>query len=154
MGKTILIGLNNKLSINTNKLLTSISGLLFFIYGVLYIDLSSIKTFGTILGISMILAGIHNIVFGLTAFSKSSKYAMRLKVNNSLLEFKSSYYKPVIKLNWNDIKQIKLDAYQVNFQLDKRNEVFRYRSNSDISKEIKSTLRKIAEEKNITVTGG
>ena len=154
MEKTILIGLSNKASINTTKWLTIISGLFFLIYGVLYIDLNSINSFGTILGIILILLSILNIVFGLTAFSINSKYAMRLKVNDSLLEFKSAYLKPVVRLKWDDIKQIKFDAYKIDFQLNKRKEVFRYRSNSEVSIEIKKTLREIAEQKNITVTGG
>ena len=154
MEKTILIGLSNKLSINATKWLTIISGLFFLIYGALYIDLNSINSFGTILGILVILLGILNIVFGLTAFSINSKYAMRLKVNDSLLEFKSAYLKPVIRLNWDDIKQIKFDAYKIDFQLNKRKEVFRYRSNPNISKKIKQTLLEIAEQKNIPVTGG
>ena len=154
MEKTILIGLNNKLSINTSKWLIIISGLFFLISGALYIDLSNLSSLRPILGISMILAGIHNVVFGLTAFSVNSKYAMRLKVNDSFVEFKSSYYQPVIRLNWDEIKQIKLDVYRVNFQLYKREELFIYRSNSEVSKEIKRSLREIAEQKNIPVEGG
>jgi len=156
MEKTILVGLNNKFSTNTNKWLISFVGL-FYLITVTFIwniNLNNINPISMILWIALILNGIYNIVFGMTAFSITSKYAMRLKVNDSLLEFKSAYLKPVIKLNWDEINQIKLDAYNVNFQLEKRNAVFRYRSNSEVSKEINQTLREIAEQKNIPVTVG
>ena len=164
MEKTILIGTNNKFSAKTNKWLKSLSGLFMIIVGIGQIwninsnniEQNDLNLWGAwnLLWIAVILIGIFQIVFGLTAFSINSEYAMRLKVNDSQIEFKSTYFKSATQLNWNDIKQIKLDAYQINFQLDKRNEVFRYGSNSNISIEIKKTLREIAEEKNIPVIGG
>lgn len=108
----------------------------------------------SILGFVIIIAAIIAIFYGLTAFSENSKFALRLKVTDDYVEYKSAYLRAAARVNWNEIKEMKFDAYKIDFQLNKEVKRFSYRSNPEVSKEIKQLLLQIAEEKSIPVSGG
>jgi len=155
MEKIILIGENNRLSIGATKWISVIMGTIWLFLG--FVNLLRAQSFFELrylLSLVIIIAGLIAIFYGLTAFSKKSKYSLRLKVNDSIIEYKSAYLKSVTRINWDDIDEIKFDAYRIDFQLHKEMKRFSYRSNPEVSKEIKETLRHMAEEKNIPVLGG
>lgn len=154
MSKTILIGINNRFSVNANKWLYYSLGLLFLFNGVFHIFSNSFKPIGIILGILMIIGGMWYIIYGFTAFSVSSKYAPRVRIDDTEIELKNNFFKPATQINWTDVKKIEFDLYKLSFQLSDNNLVFSYNTYPDISIDIKRMIREMAEEKNIEVIGG
>lgn len=155
MEKIILIGENNKLSITATKWLSISMGLIWILLGAVNVmRAETLLELKSILGFVIIIAAIIAIFYGLTAFSENSKFALRLKVTDDYVEYKSAYLRAAARVNWNEIKEIKFDAYKIDFQLNKEVKRFSYRSNPEVSKEIKQLLLQIAEEKSIPVSGG
>jgi hypothetical protein len=154
MKKTILIGMNNKFSANANKWLFSLTGLLFLGNGALSIYSNIFEPIGLVIGIFTLFGGLFYSFYGLFGFSENSKFASRVSVDNSTIEIKNSIWKPSFKLNWSDLSSIEFQSYQVTFNSNGAINSFSYRSNADVSKTIKQTIREFAERKNIAVTGG
>ncbi|MEN8249551.1 MAG: hypothetical protein ABFS32_11510 [Bacteroidota bacterium] len=145
MEKTILIGTNNNFSATTNKWLFSITGIILILLGTRMVWTSDWE----IVGIMFIVAGLHQVFFGLMGFSEKSKYALRFKVTDSLIEYRDAFLKPTVQVNWNEIVKIRLDDDKVIFSLTDKNETFKFRSNMNACQEIKEMLKGIAEEKDI-----
>ena len=154
MGKTILVGMNNKFSASANKWLFSLTGLLFLISGGFNIYTNNLEPFGFILGILMLIGGCYYVFYGLFGFSENSKFASKVKVDESMIELKNSLWKPSVTLKWADLSSIKFQPYEIIFQLQDSSNSFSYNSNSDISRTIKQTIREFAEQKEIEVIGG
>ena len=153
MSKTILIGLNNNFSAKTNRWINSLAGLVNLMIAAYFIYKygNSSEPFGLILGILIFIAGSYSLMYGLTAFSENSKFALRVKVDDKIIEIKNKFFKPVTRLNWSDIQSIEFGLYKITFQLEGTSKVFEYKSNADVSINIKRTIREIADEKNIKV---
>ncbi len=151
MSKIILLGAGDEFSNKINKWTFIFGGFLFFAQSVLYIYSSThglTKNFSTSF---TFLAGIYLILFlilfALIAFSKSSKYALKVKVDDAIIEFKTNFFKKPTKLNWHDIKFIEFKSYQINFHLGNSDKNISYDTSAPVSIEIKETLREIAERK-------
>lgn len=156
MSKTILIGMNNKFSVKANRWLFSLTGLFFLTNGtyLIYNYNNSSEPVGLILGILILFGGLYYGMIGLTTFSQNSKFALRVKIDTNSIEFKNNLFKPVTKLNWADCQSIEFGLYEISFQLTDTTKVFSYNSNSDVSRDIKKTIREFAERKNVKVIGG
>ena len=154
MGKIILIGMNNKFSAKANKWLFSLTGLLFLVNGSFNLYNSNLEPIGLILGVLMIIGGLFYLSYGLFGFSEHSKFAPKVKVDESAIELKNSLWKPSVKLNWSDLSSIKFEPYEVIFDIKDVSNSFSFNTNADVSVEIKQTIREIAERRNIEVVGG
>lgn len=154
MSKVILIGVNNKYSASANKYLLSLAGLLFLTNGMFIIYANNLEPFGIILGVLTLIGGLWYIFYGIFGFSENSKFAPKVKVDKSMIELKNSLWKPSTTLKWTDLSWIKFQPYAIIFELQGSSHSFSYNSNSDVSRTIKQTIRKFAEERSIEVTGG
>ena len=154
MEKTILIGMNNQYSAKANRWGFILTGLLFLFNGVLNIYNNSLEPLGLILGIGIFFGGIYFTFYGMTAFSKYSRFAMKIKITNKIIEIKNKLFGSAMRLNWSDITSIKFGFYEIIFQIENTTEVFEINSNADVSKEVKRIIREQAELKNIEVIGG
>jgi len=154
MSETIVIGMPNEFSANTNKWLFSITGLFFLINGTMFIYENILKPFGMVLGVLELVGGLYYIFYGLFGFLENSKFAPKLKIDESIIELKNSVWKPSKRLNWSDVSSIKFQSFEVIFQLKNSTSTFSYNSNADVSITIKQTIRKFAERKKIEIIGG
>lgn len=154
MTKTILIGMNNSFSAKANRWLFSLTGLLFLANGIFNVYANSIEPVGFILGVLMILGGVYYCIYGLTAFSRSSRYALKVKMDDKVIELKNSFFKPAIRLKWADLQSIEFGAYEISFQMEGVRKIFSYHSNPNASIEIKKSIRAVAEARNIQIIGG
>ena len=154
MEKTILIGMNNRLSVRVTRWLIGLTALLFLSNGILQLYPAPDSRADLIFGVLMIVTGIFYGFFGLTAFSKKSGLALKIKVNEKAIELKNSFWKPSTSVNWAEIRSVELGNYEISFELDNLRKVFHYNSNPETSMEIKETIREFAELRNIRVTGG
>lgn len=158
MNNTILIGTNNNFSIKTNRWLFPITGLIFLTTGgarLIYdFNASNDAVIGLIIGILMSVMGLYYFIYGLTAFSTNSRLALRIKITDEFIEIKDRFLKPPIHLIWTDLKSIEFGKYKIVFQLEESNKVFSYKSNANVSVEIKKMIREMADEKKIEVVAG
>jgi hypothetical protein len=154
MGKTILIGMNNKFSAKANKWLFLLTALIFFINGGFNIYSNNPEPFRLVLGILMLIGGCYYVFYGLFGFAENSRFASKGKVDDSTIELKNSFWKPSTKLKWAQLSSIEYKPYEIIFKSGKSSSSFSYNSNADVSLAIKQTIRDFAERKNIEVIGG
>ncbi len=154
MNKTILLGLNNKFSLKTNLWGHLILGILFVVQGVYHIESNIVFPLGRMMGIILVPAGIAYSIYGFLSFNKFSKYAPGFSISEDELSFKKSLLKPAQKIPWSHIKKIEMAPYLLIVSTEESETVMHYSSNPEISKEIKSTVREMAESKGIEVLGG
>ena len=150
MNKTILIGNNNNFSLKTNRWI-------FGILGLIYLTLGGFKFYSSGISIASVgwfTAGGCIFVYGLMAFSKSSQFALRINITEEVIEIKDKYFKSSTVLNWMDILSIEFDKYEISFVQKSKTKTFSYESNPDVSIEIKSIIREIAEKKGVAIKGG
>ena len=154
MNNTILIGMNNRFSANANKWLFSITGLLFLMNGAWHIYTDNFDPVGVILGVLLIIGGLFYTLYGIFGFTEDSKFAPKVKIDESIIELKKSLWKSSTKLHWSDLSSIKFQPYEIIFHLKDSTKTFSYKSNADVSLSIKNTISVFAERKNIEVIAG
>ena len=152
MNKTILIGTNNKFSSKANRWFFSLFGLLFLANGAFNIYSDTTKPLKLILGVLMIFGGLFCGAYGLLGFSKKSRFALKVKIDDETIEIKYSLLKPPMLLNWSAIQAITFGQHEVGFDLGSITKLFSYRANEETSRNIKQAIRDMAESKNIPVT--
>ncbi len=154
MDRVILLGMNNKFSLKTNLWGHLILGILLVIQGVYHIESNIFFPFGRMMGIILVPAGIGYSIYGFLSFNKSSKYAPGFSINEDELSFKKNLSKPAQKIPWSHIKKIEMAPYLLIVSTEESETVMHYSSNPEISKEIKSAIREMAESKGIEVLVG
>ena len=106
------------------------------------------------IGIMLVPGGIAYSIYGHLSFKKSSRYAPRFSISEDELSFKKTMMKPAIIIPWDQIKKIKMSPYILDISTEKSEIIMHYSSNPEISLEIKSAVRAMAESKGIEVVGG
>jgi hypothetical protein len=154
MNKVFIIGMNNKFSANANRWGFILVGLVFLANGYFNIHRSNLSLLGIILGTLMFGGGIYYLFYGVFGFAESSRFSLKVKVDESAIELKNSFWKPSKKLHWVDLSVIQFQHYQIIFELKDQSISFSYNANPEISIAIKQTIREVAEQKNIQVIGG
>jgi hypothetical protein len=150
MKRTILIGIQNTYYKKANNWVLVLSGSMFVTGGVYYMMKN--HSFWLILGIMWTSLGLYHLFNGILSFN--SIFAPKVKVDEGMIELKNSIWKPAKILYWKDVSSINFNSYEVVFQLKNSSNTFSYNTTSDVSREIKQTIREIAELKNIQITGG
>ncbi|XOV92036.1 MAG: hypothetical protein ACFHWX_17725 [Bacteroidota bacterium] len=154
MKRTILLGTINKFPMKFNLWGSTIAGLFFIANGVIHIFSDIAHPIGLIIGIIMIPVGIGYSIYGILSFNESSKYAPRFSLNEEELLFKESLMKPPIVITWDRIKKIKFGPLHLDITTGESEMAWGYMTNDKTSKQIKETIRELAESKNIEVIGG
>lgn len=155
MSKTILFGVGgNKLDVRIQKWSYFFLGAMLLGQGFLHFFSNGDGWVRSIMIMLMFFGGGYAIIFALFNFSKSSKYAPKLKIDDLSVELKTSLFKKRIKIKWKDIQSVSFKPYRVDFKVNDAVEVIAYDTTSDISIDIKETLREVAAKKDIEVIGG
>ncbi len=153
MNKVILIHKIDAYPIRLNKWISVFSGIIMAVLGLYYIavNLRVFEPMGFIIGMLFFVSGLSGLFYSLTTFSANSRYALKVKINDEFLEFKSSLFGPRVRIDWKSVKYIAFKQYQVHFYLGKTREIFSYSSTPEVSREIKKTIRDIAARKHIEI---
>lgn len=137
-----------------NKKLWMIIAVVFFVNGITHMISDNLEWYRLLLGIAMIIFSVFYSFYAVFAFSEDSKYSAKVRVNNKLIELKSSFWKRTRCVNWSDVKLIHFASYKVEFELYHGTLAFPYNTKSQKSKRLKSLLREFAEPRDIHVFGG
>ena len=152
MENVILLGLHDQFSLKTTRIMYFILGILFVAIGIRNITTDTIQPFSLIFGTLMIGVGSYQLFQAITAFSKNSFFAPKIRLSEHSIEFKTgSFLQKPIKINWNDINSIELKAYHIIFQLENSSRELSYSTTYVISKKIKRGIIEYAGTKGIQV---
>jgi hypothetical protein len=149
MEKTILLGEKGMVSAKASAWLLGILGLIWLILGSMeiYAQGASIGSSG------YVLVGFIFILYSIIVFTVNP-FAPKVTISDIEVKIKRKVFSTPINILWTSIQSIEFDQYMIALQLTDRVEEFSYRTNAEISIEIKSAIREVAENKNIQVIGG
>jgi hypothetical protein len=100
------------------------------------------------------MSGFYVLIFGFINFSRTSKLAPKIKIDDTSIELKTGLFRKSTVLKWVDIQSIKFKPYQVNFKTADTVQIINYDTTSDISIDVKETIREYADKMNIEIMGG
>jgi hypothetical protein len=154
MSKTILLGVAVQHSRKAPRIGFTFFGFYFIFYGAYYFSKLDNSLPELLFRGSFILVGLAYIIYAQIAFSKSSKFAPRISINDNTIEYKLGFFKKSFRISWADIQSIEFAPYRVLYKINDKIETLSYDTNAEVSIEIKETLREFAEAKKIEVIGG
>lgn len=156
MSKTILLGSGGtpNFDIKVQKWNMIFFGILFLLQGYSYLLKIDQGTWAKVMTGITFMSGSYVIIFALLNFSRSSKFAPKVIVDETSIKFKPGLFKKYRYFNWQDIQSISFKSFRVDFKTENTVEILSYDCTSDISIDIKEAIREMAEKKNIEVVGG
>jgi len=128
--------------------------IIFTINGIILMFGEDLVTVRIIVGGAMIILSIFYLIYSFVGYSLKSKYAAKIRTTYSHIEIKPDFWKPTIKLNWNDIKRISFGNYKVEFSLPNETKTVNYDTTAELSIQLKQLIRESAEQQKIEVIGG
>ncbi len=151
MNKSILIGWNREYSAKKSFGVHMSTACILLVLGLQNIMRDSDNAVSERFGAVMLILAVSSIVHGLVAYTKISKFAPKVSVSGSYILIKERLMSKAIEIPWSKIKSIQMGPYQIVFSMPDEDYEFNYNSTADTSIEIKSTLREMAEVKQIEV---
>jgi hypothetical protein len=152
MENVILLGLHDRLSINSTRILYFIMALSSIALGISHINTDTIQPFRLILAVFLIGLGLYQFFLAITAFTKNSFFAPKIRLSENTIEFKTGHFvQQPTKINWKDIQSIELKSYRIIFHLANSSQEIKYSTTYVISKSIKRGIIEYADTKGIQV---
>lgn len=127
---------------------------LYLIIGIFNLVKDNTNSVETALGIAMLALSIYFIILSIFGFTATSEYSAKIQVTEKLVKIRTKFLGRLIALNWQEIKDIEISSYNINFRLFKETKSIRYNTSEEQSIQLKQLLRKSAEKHNIQVVGG
>lgn len=134
-----------------NRTLYILLTVIFFINGVMLLIREPLPPYQMVLGILVILLSIIIGIYSFLGFSVNSTYAAKIRITDQLIELRPGFLKPLIQLNWQDVKNIKLGNFNIEFELTNGTKTISYSTSAERSRQVQQLLREIAEQRNIQV---
>jgi hypothetical protein len=107
----------------------------------------------TVMSGGQLFTGIFFVFYAIFTFS-ITPITPKVAISPQAISYRRSPFGQTQTLNWSDITSIEFSAYLITFHLEGRSHSFDYKANSATSIEIKTSIREVAEQLNIEVTGG
>ena len=153
MEKTILLGLHEQFTRKTTRILTALTSGFLVINGIMFL-LQSTDLIPIMLGSGSIVVGTYSLFLAVVAFRSKSKLAPRLEIRENEISYKMRVFGKFERITPNEILKVEFGQYLVRFIMNKQEKVFSYTRNTEVSLEIKESIREWCEEKEIQVVGG
>ena len=129
-------------------------GILYILIGAGQLYSSHGKLLTIFLGSVLILLGLWITLAGSGMKSLESRLSPKVKIDQDKFSGKTTFFGKSFVCHWKDVKDIEFDSFIIRFRIKKGMESFRYNCIPEISIDIKNEVRKIAELKEIPVSGG
>lgn len=129
---------------------------LFGILGIIHFGYGLVKIYeeGTsISGVSYIIIGLAFLLYSVLIFT-NNPFAPKVIISDAEIKIKRKAFRRPLQILWSNIQSIEFDNYLIVFHLQDRIEKFSFNTNAETSIEIKSSIREIAENNNIQISGG
>jgi hypothetical protein len=109
----------------------------------------------SIVNILLIIGGPVLFVYGIILFGPFKKLTPKVQVDDQGLFIKKDIHKKEINIDWANVKEITYKSFELDFLLNDNNiETVNLPTTAAISIEIKNTVRKFSDEKQIKIIGG
>ena len=131
-----------------------LQGLLFIFMGSVFLFDNVLQPWNTIAGVFAILAGFGYIFLSPFKYSEKSRLFPKIKIDDDMIWAKTGFWSRPVVVRWEDIREIDLDSFKINFKLKKSSQSFRYNCYPEISIALKNAIREEADLRGIKVTGG
>ena len=156
MAKVILLGNSGaeRIDAKIQKWILILMGILFIIQGSLNYYRNSDSLIDRFMVYLMLFGGVSALIYAWANFSKNSRFAPKLKLDDNSISLKGGLLKKNKVLKWVEIKSITLKPFRVDFKTENAVEIMPYECTSNISIEVKEAIREVAVRKNIEVLGG
>jgi hypothetical protein len=152
MENVILLGLHDKFSLKNTRILYFVSAFIFLGAGIRNVITDTMQPFSLVLGLILIGCSFYQLFLAVTAFSKDSFFAPKIRLSKNTIEFKTGMFlQQPIEINWNDIHSIELKSYRILFHLENSSKELNYSTTYVISKTIKRGIIEYADAKGIQV---
>ncbi len=150
MSKTI------ELTPKTTKWIFLFNGIIILGLGLRQIyQTESWTNWSSLVGILLIVSGSLLAIYGLILVKGMNKLIPKIQVDNYGILVKEDVHKRQRMIDWKDVKEITYRPFELNFLLtDNSIETVNLAVNAEISKDIKKTIRQIADDRQIKVVGG
>ena len=145
-----------ELTPKSTKWIFVMNGIINSSLGLLQLSASdSWTSWGSILGILLVIAGPLMIVYGLILFSRTNRLVPKVLVDNNGIIIKEDIYKGQRKIDWKSIKEITYKPFELVFLLTDNNiETVNLATSAEISVDVKKTIRQFADDRQISIIGG
>ena len=143
----------NRFSKRVNITVYLAVGLVFISNGVISLSKGPNNS-GLIYGVVMITAGILYPLFMYFNFSSNRKLGKWVRVTEEAVLFKNKFFQPAAVIEIAQIREIRLKAYTVIFNLGTKEITFSYNAAPEASKSVKAMLIELAQNKNISLQPG
>ena len=121
----------------------------------LLIHTDSWTHWSSILAFILIIAGPILTIYGIILFNPKIKVVPKVQVDDKGILIKEDIYKRQIDIDWLNVKEITYKSFELNFLLkNNKIETINLPTTAEKSIEIKKTIRKIADKRQIVIIGG
>ncbi|MFT7162136.1 MAG: hypothetical protein ACI9GZ_003324, partial [Bacteroidia bacterium] len=102
MENVILLGLHDKFSLKNTRILYFVSAFVFLGAGIRNVITDTMQPFSLVLGLILIGCSFYQLFLAVTAFSKDSFFAPKIRLSKNTIEFKTGMFlQQPIEINWN-----------------------------------------------------
>ncbi len=147
MKKVVLLGASNRWQLINTVLILLISIANFILASDDEPLLNAIR-------IALLAGAFLLLIFLLLSSVKASKYAVRVVIDEDEIVFKTHFFGRPQQLKWQNIKSIAFHPYRISFRLANDSVDVSYTTLAKISVEIKESIRQLARQKGVEVSGG
>jgi hypothetical protein len=152
MENVILLGLHDKFSLKATRIIYFVVALISITVGIRHVVGDTLQPFSLILGIALVGGGLYQFFLAITAFSRDSFFAPKIRLSEKTIEFKTGHFvQQPTKIDWKDIQSIELKSYRLIFHFSNTTQDVKYTTTYYISKEIKRAIIEYADTKGIQV---
>ena len=112
-------------------------------------------SWGSVLGLVLIIAGPLMIIYGVILFNRTNKLTPKVQVDDNGITVKADIHKGQRQIAWRNVKEITYKPFELNFHLtDNSIETVNLSTSGEISLDIKKTIRQFADDRQIKIVGG
>jgi hypothetical protein len=112
-------------------------------------------SWGSILGLLLIIAGPLLLIYGLILFNRTNKLTPKVQVDDNGIIIKEDIHKRQRTIEWKNVREISYKPFELNFLLADNNiETVNLSTSGEISLDVKKTIRQFADDRQIKIVGG
>ncbi len=112
-------------------------------------------SWGSLLGLLLIIAGPLSFIYGVVLFIRKNKLTPKVQIDDNGILIKQDLDTKQRQIDWATVEEITYKPFELTFHLTDNNiETVNLPTSGEISLDIKKTIRQFADRKQIKIVGG
>lgn len=103
------------------------------------------------LGVLFLLIGIALLIYGLLSIGRSSRYSLRVVIDDVAVAYRNQFQSPVCEIRWSEIQSIEIERSKIAIESNEVKHVLEYKASADVSLDFKKYFKEMAIRKSIPV---